>query len=179
MNTRYDIDLNPIFHEDIEDWAGRKVSESDADAIVEEIERQVEDAIYDICVDVVRDFEFTDEPAEEPAEEPADESEEAQEKRRAAVEEEARLSAEHAAARMEQGAAARALHASGAYQAFDDARMAAMKEHDLAIRTARAVFEASAEQVAVRATFEKVKSTGDALSAFRTANAAWLPKSKW
>ena len=178
MNTRYNIDLNPIFHEDLEDWAERKVSESDAVAIVEEIERQVEDAICDICLDVVRDFDFTDEPAEESEDEPADESEEAQEKRRGAEAEQARLSAEHEAARMEYAAAAKVIHASAATLEFEAARAAAQEAFDLAIRAARDAFEASVEQVAVRDTFEKVRSTGDTLRAFRTVNAEWLPKSK-
>jgi hypothetical protein len=179
MNTKYDLDLGPIYHEDLEDWAERKLTQAQADEVFEQIREQVCDAVSDICRDAIYDIvsEVCEGEPEE-AGEPAEETEEAREKRLGVEAEQDRLAAEYEVARKVYGVAAKEAQTSAAALAHASARAAAMQAFEAANAAARAALEASPEQVAMKHYFAKLQQTGDALRAFQTANAAWLPKSK-
>jgi len=54
-------------HADLEEWAGRGLTEAQANLLFEQIQSEVDDNIVAHCTNVITDFDFGDEPAPEAA----------------------------------------------------------------------------------------------------------------
>ena len=62
MSKTYTFSLGAVSHADLEEWAGRGLTEAQANLLFEQIQSEVDDNIAAHCTNVITDFDFGDEP---------------------------------------------------------------------------------------------------------------------